>query len=71
MTYALSTKETNVPADTLSHLIVADIAPSIGKLSDEFMTYIKAMQKIEALPPGVIKTRTDADIRLKAYEPVC
>ncbi|KAF8173057.1 mitochondrial protein [Pholiota molesta] len=69
MTYALSTKETNVPADTLSHLIVADIAPSIGKLSDEFMTYIKAMQKIEALPPGVIKTRTDADIRLKAYEP--
>ncbi|KAF9478860.1 mitochondrial protein [Pholiota conissans] len=69
MTYALSVKEFNIPEDTLSHLIVADIAPSIGKLSTEFSTYISIMQKIEALPPGVIKTRSDADARLKAYEP--
>ncbi|KAF8960055.1 alpha beta-hydrolase, partial [Flammula alnicola] len=68
MTYALSLKEANVPPGTLSHLIVDDIAPSIGNLSAEFRQYISLMQKIESLPPGVIKTRTDADHRLKAYE---
>ncbi|KAF4613843.1 hypothetical protein D9613_008090 [Agrocybe pediades] len=68
MAYALSTKERNVPPGTLSKLIVVDIAPSIGSLSPEFKKYTEAMQKIEDLPAGVIKTRTDADHRLRAYE---
>lgn len=63
-------KELDVSSDILSQLIVVDIAPSIGKLSNEFRMYISAMQEIEALPAGVIKTRTDADNRLKAYEAV-
>jgi len=70
MAYALSTNERNVPSGTLSKLIIVDIAPSIGSLSPEFMKYTEAMQKIEDLPAGVIKTRTDADHRLKAYEEV-
>ncbi|KAF5316811.1 hypothetical protein D9619_006509 [Psilocybe cf. subviscida] len=53
----------------LSQLIVVDIAPSIGKLSAEFQQYTSAMQQIEALPFGAIKTRTDADKRLREYEP--
>lgn len=70
MSYALSTKALNIPSDRLSQLIVVDIAPSIGKLSSEFISYVSAMQEIEALPPGVIKTRTDADNKLKVYESV-
>ncbi|KIM39337.1 hypothetical protein M413DRAFT_415968 [Hebeloma cylindrosporum] len=68
MAYALSLKangETSIP---LSQLIVLDIAPSIGSLSSDFIQYIHVMQKIEDLPPGVIKTRTDADNILKPYE---
>jgi len=65
MASALSLK-----AIPLSHLIVVDIAPSIGGLSPEFIQYIDIMKKIEALPPGVIKTRTDADHRLQPYESV-
>ena len=70
MAYALSLKangETTIP---LSQLIVLDIAPSIGSLSPEFVQYIDIMQKIETLPLGAIKTRTDADNILKAYESV-
>ena len=36
-----------LPPDLLSNLIVADIAPSKGKLSSEFQSYIDAMKKIE------------------------
>lgn len=68
MAYALNLK--NAPKSPLSQLIVVDIAPSIGKLSAEFQQYISAMQQIEALPVGAIKTRTDADKRLQKYEPV-
>ena len=71
MSYALATNTLNIPSDRLSQLIVVDIAPSIGKLSSDFISYVSAMREIEALPPGVIKTRTDADNILKAYEPVC
>jgi len=55
MTYALARPE------RLSHLIVADIAPSTGKLSPEFVQYISLMQEIESLPPGKITKRSDAD----------
>ena len=71
MSYALATNTLNIPSDRLSQLIVVDIAPSIGKLSSDFISYVSAMLEIEALPPGVIKTRTDADNILKACEPVC
>ncbi|KAH9481824.1 Abhydrolase domain-containing protein C22H12.03 [Psilocybe cubensis] len=68
MSYALSLEKWNVSPGTLGKLIIADIAPSIGNLSPEFIRYIGAMQKIEALPFGKIKTRTDADHILQAYE---
>ncbi|KAJ3506966.1 hypothetical protein NLJ89_g6566 [Agrocybe chaxingu] len=68
MAYALSLDTYQAPRDTLSHLIISDIAPSIGKLSNEFMKYVEVMQRIEALAPGVIKTRADADKRLQPYE---
>ena len=70
MAYALSLKSNGETTIPLSQLIVLDIAPSIGSLSPEFIQYIDIMQKIEALPPGVIKTRTDADNILKTYESV-
>ena len=70
MAYALSLKANGGSASPLSQLIVLDIAPSIGSLSPEFIQYIDIMQKIEALPPGAIKTRTDADNILKSYESV-
>ena len=70
MAYALSIKANGETPIPLSQLIVLDIAPSIGSLSPEFIQYIDIMQKIEALPPGVIKNRTDADNILKPYESV-
>jgi hypothetical protein len=54
----------------LSHLIVADIAPSVGNLSSDFIKYISLMQEIESLPPGTVKTRSDADKILASHEPV-
>ena len=54
----------------LSHLIVADIAPSVGNLSSDFIRYISLMQEIESLPPGTVKTRSDADKILASHEPV-
>lgn len=70
MSFALSLQNEKAATNILSNLIVADIAPSIGSLSPEFVRYISAMQKIEALAPGVIKTRTDADKELQPYEQV-
>ena len=37
----------DLPPEVLSHLIVADIAPSKGALSQEFRNYTDAMQRIE------------------------
>ncbi|PPQ63218.1 hypothetical protein CVT24_005678 [Panaeolus cyanescens] len=68
MAYALHVSEAKLPPKFLSKLIVVDIAPSIGKLSPEFQQYISAMQHIEALEPGKINTRTDADKHLAAIE---
>ncbi|KAK7462741.1 hypothetical protein VKT23_007327 [Stygiomarasmius scandens] len=55
----------SLPPSTLSNLIVADIAPSRGKLSDEFLTYIQAMKKIEDMK---LKTRKEATEVLREYE---
>ncbi|KAJ6460738.1 alpha/beta-hydrolase [Mycena vitilis] len=62
MTVAL---ESSLPGSTLSKLIVVDIAPARGKLSDEFMGYISAMKKIEA---AQISTRKEALEILHEYE---
>jgi hypothetical protein len=72
MSFALALQnEKSAITNVLSNLIVADIAPSIGNLSPDFIRYNSAMQEIEALAPGVIKTRTDADKILQTYEKVC
>ena len=65
MTVAL---DPNLPPGLLSHLIVADIAPSRGAVSSEFQGYIEAMKKIEE---SGVKTRQEADRVLKPYEQVC
>jgi len=70
MSFALALQNEKPATSVLSHLIVADIAPSIGSLSPDFIRYISAMQMIESLAPGVIKTRTDADKKLEPYEQV-
>ncbi|KAI0368626.1 alpha/beta-hydrolase [Pilatotrama ljubarskyi] len=54
-----------LPSDLLSHLIVADIAPSRGALSDEFQGYIRGMKKIEE---SHVKTRQEADRILREFE---
>jgi hypothetical protein len=70
MSLALALQNEKPASNVLSNLIVADIAPSTGNLSPDFIRYISAMQEIEALAPGVIKTRTDADEKLQLYEQV-
>ena len=56
-----------LPADLLSHLIVADISPARGALSDEFQGYIRGMKKIEE---SHVKTRQEADRLLREFEQV-
>ena len=68
MSYALALKDAAV--DPLSQLLVLDIAPSIGPLSQEFQEYIDVMRRIEALPFGTIKTRSDADRKMQSVVPV-
>ena len=70
MSFALALQNENPESNVLSKLIVADIAPSTGNLSPDFIRYISAMQEIEALAPGIIKTRADADKKLQSYEQV-
>jgi hypothetical protein len=70
MSLALALQNEKSATNVLSKLIVADIAPSVGNLSPDFIRYISAMQEIEALAPGVIKSRADADKKLQSYEQV-
>ncbi|KAL4262120.1 AB hydrolase superfamily protein [Pleurotus pulmonarius] len=62
MTFALNPA---LPTSLLSNLIVVDIAPSIGSISDEFMGYIDAMRAIEA---EGFQTRKEADALLQKWE---
>lgn len=64
MTVALSK---DLPEGLLSHLIVADIAPSRGTLSPEFQGYVEAMKKIEN---SNVTTRRRAQEILEPYERV-
>jgi hypothetical protein len=57
----------DLPYDLLSHLIIADIAPSTGALSAEFTGYIEAMKKIE---DSGVTTRKEAQDILTPYESV-
>ena len=59
----------NLPNGLLSHLIVADIAPIRGRLSNEFTNYIEGMLKVEA--ERLAKSKKEAFEALKEYEPVC
>ncbi|KAJ7167719.1 alpha/beta-hydrolase [Mycena filopes] len=57
--------EPSLPPATLSKLIVVDIAPVRGELSDEFKGYISAMKKIEA---DKVSNRKEALVILNEYE---
>ena len=57
----------HLPENLLSHIIVADIAPSKGPLSSEFQGYLDGMNKIEA---SNVTTRAEAQSIMKQYEPV-
>ena len=57
----------HLPENLLSHLIVADIAPSKGPLSSEFQGYLDGMIKIEE---SNVTTRAEAQTIMKQYEPV-
>ncbi|KAG8880551.1 hypothetical protein FRB99_004795, partial [Tulasnella sp. 403] len=54
-----------LPQDLLSNLIVADISPARGPISDDFRMYVKAMQEVEERKT---KNRKEADEVLQAYE---
>ncbi|KAF7332666.1 hypothetical protein MKEN_00149500 [Mycena kentingensis (nom. inval.)] len=54
-----------LPVETLSKLVVADIAPAKGSLSAEFKSYIVAMQKIEA---AKVSSRKEALAILNEFE---
>jgi len=62
MTLALTP---NLPSTLLSHLIIADIAPSRGPLSPEFRSYFRAMSEIESKK---VTSRQQAQDILKPYE---
>jgi hypothetical protein len=65
MAVALSSE---LPADAIEHLIVADIAPSNAEtLSTEFQGYIEAMNKIEQ---SKVNSRREAQDILAPYESV-
>lgn len=64
MAVALSTE---LPADTIEHLIVADIAPSNAELSTQFQGYIDAMNKVGQ---SKVSSRREAQDILAPYEPV-
>jgi hypothetical protein len=64
MTVAL---DSSLPESTLSKLIVVDIAPSKGTLSNEFREYVSAMKKIEA---AKVSSRKEALEILQEFEKV-
>lgn len=55
-----------LPSGTLKKLIVEDIAPSRGRMSSEFPSYVRAMQEIER---ANIRTRKEALEILQKTEP--
>ncbi|TFK27848.1 mitochondrial protein [Coprinopsis marcescibilis] len=68
MTVALSLSKDATNSDTISRLIVADLAPAKLDLSNRLTQYVSAMQDINAMPHGMIKTLQDADRVLDPFE---
>ncbi|KAL0948501.1 hypothetical protein HGRIS_011064 [Hohenbuehelia grisea] len=64
MSFALSP---HLPPDVLQNLVVVDIAPGSGKMSQEFITYVETMQRIEEMG---VHTRKEAESVLEEVEPV-
>ncbi|KAL5504056.1 hypothetical protein ACEPAH_8129 [Sanghuangporus vaninii] len=56
----------DLPKDTLSHLIVADISPLRGRLSSEFRRYLEGMIKLEK--EGNVTTKKEAFEALEEIE---
>ncbi|KAL0948500.1 hypothetical protein HGRIS_011064 [Hohenbuehelia grisea] len=63
MSFALSP---HLPPDVLQNLVVVDIAPGSGKMSQEFITYVETMQRIEEMG---VHTRKEAESVLEEVEP--
>ncbi|WFD43783.1 ribonuclease III [Malassezia psittaci] len=55
-----------LPDNTLSHLVVVDIAPAEGSISPEFMKYTRTMLEIEK---ANLQSRNEADKFLAKVEP--
>ncbi|KAG2017614.1 hypothetical protein CC2G_007113 [Coprinopsis cinerea AmutBmut pab1-1] len=68
MSIALSLAEKNPKDETISRLIVADMAPVKAELSIRLSQYISAMQDVNAMPAGMIKSLPDADRILAHFE---
>ena len=56
-----------LPQELLSQLIVVDIAPARGEMSDEFKMYVRAMKTIEEKH---VHSRKEADQVLRDFEKV-
>jgi hypothetical protein len=56
-----------LPTNTLSKLIIVDIAPSRGDISSEFLGYIEGMKKIR---DANVSSRKEAQAILTHYEKV-
>ncbi|KAJ8087101.1 hypothetical protein PM082_005929 [Marasmius tenuissimus] len=56
----------DLPKDTLSEVVIEDIAPSRGSLSSEFRAYIETMQRIQDTR---VKTRKEATDMMLKIEP--
>jgi hypothetical protein len=69
MTLALSLAAAG-KGDLLSHLIVVDMAPTRLPIDKRMSEYVTAMETINSMPRGMIKTLADADRALTSFEPV-
>lgn len=54
-----------MPSDVLAKLIVSDIAPVRGKVSEDTVRHLSGMERIES---SGITTRKEADQILEEYE---
>jgi len=57
--------QTDLPADLLSSLIVVDMSPAKGPISETFVTYLQGMKEVEA---SNVTERKEADKILQKYE---
>lgn len=60
---------TALKSSLISKLIIVDISPAVGGVSEEFKKYIAGMMEIEG-KVSAIMSRKEADELMKAFEPV-